>query len=271
MAKAVNKNALVKTEPTEVGPVHDYGQDAGQGFENQTSADIAIPFISILQAMSKPVQNEVEGAKAGKLYNSVTGEIYDEILFVPATTQHTYKEWVPIDDGGGFVGTHQLNSDLVRETLASAETMFQAHKLSNGHELIEAFDMFGVMVTEDGDVLGPAVLGFSSTAIKRYKGINTRLQSFQLKQPDGRKVKPPLYAHLLRVKTFLDQSPQFKWHNWEIEPANRDILNSLMSPEDARYQAGQEMHEMVKSGRAYAANDSTERASAGDDPVAGHF
>lgn len=40
---------------------HDYGVDAGAGFENQTSEDYAIPFIGVLQALSPQVGDPSDG------------------------------------------------------------------------------------------------------------------------------------------------------------------------------------------------------------------
>ena len=83
----------------------DYGSHAAEGFENQTQEDLKIPFLSVLQSNSPQCDDEnFPDARPGMIFNSVTEELADGkegVVFVPATTDHVYTEWVPIDDGGG--------------------------------------------------------------------------------------------------------------------------------------------------------------------------
>ena len=60
------KKAVAKRKSGEVATTHNYGDHAGKGFQNQTQADIAMPFLNLLQAMS-PEIDDVPGAKAGMI------------------------------------------------------------------------------------------------------------------------------------------------------------------------------------------------------------
>ncbi len=253
---------VAKAAPTDVTKF-DYGEDEGRGYEGQTAEDIAIPFITVFQALSPQVVAEMPGAKAGKLFNTVTDEIYDSFPFVPAHTEHVYTEWIPRDDGGGFVAVHQLDSEIVHKTLEAAASKFKRHDLENGNHLVETVYMYGSMLDEDWNG-SPAVLPFASTFIKRYKGVNTKLKKFTLLGADGRKKKPPIWGHLLTVGTFLDSNAQHKWHNFDIQPAKGDVKSSLMDADDERYQSAKEIGELIRAGKAKAAHETQDKAEGGD-------
>jgi len=246
---------------------YDYGAHEGAGFEHQTREDLAIPFISVLQALSPQIETMVK-AKAGMLFNTVTEELLNEILFVPATTQHVFTEWVPRDSGGGFVAVYPIDSSIVAEAKARAaesEADFGKLKMENGNDLIETFYIYGITCSME-DATGLAVIAFTSTKIKVYKRLNTRLQTFMVKQPDGRKIRPPLYGHLLRITTVGEENKKGKFHNFVIGPATEgNIMKSLLDPADPRFQAAAECKELVESGVARAAYESTDN---GDDDKA---
>ena len=57
--------------------------DANQGAQNISQEDLALPFLKILGQLSPEVNKRdgkyVEGAEPGKIINTVTNELYDEI------------------------------------------------------------------------------------------------------------------------------------------------------------------------------------------------
>lgn len=248
---------------TAVGQVIDYGEYAGAGFEHQTRDDIAIPFIAVLQALS-PQLEKLEGAKAGMLINTVTEELFkgDEgLLFVPAVTQHVYVEWVPRAKGGGFVAIHEINSDVVKQALAESK---EFGKLRVGeNDLMETFYVYGVLVDEE-QPLSMAVLAFTSTKIKVYKKFNTKVRTHLVPTADGRRVNPPLFANLTRIKSFKDKNPKGEFFNFELVPAHGDLKSSLLPPTDPRFVAAVDCKKLVESGAARAAFES-QAAGGGED------
>lgn len=246
-----------KTSPAEDNlPVAaTYADFDGMGFENQTREDITVPFIKVLQGLS-PELDTIAGAKPGKLINSVTNELADSLMFVPATTSHVYVEWVPRTQGGGFVAVHELHSPTVASAKATAEG-FNTLKTERGNDLIETFYMFGVLCDER-QPLGMAVLAFTSTKIRVYKRFNTRLQTFTLVQPDGRKVRPPLFAYLCKVGTTKEKNAKGDFYNFVLDPAGHDLPSSLLAPTDPRFAMAAECKRLVDSGRAVAAHEVAE-------------
>jgi hypothetical protein len=185
-------------------------------------------------------------AKPGMLFNTVTEELTDELLFVPATTQHVYVEWIPRDSGGGFVAVHGMDSPVVKAAKEKA-TEFGKLTLENGNDLIETFYVYGVTCNES-DSTGLAVIAFTSSKIKVYKRYNTRLQTFMLVMPDKRKVRPPLYAHLTRITTAKEKNVKGEFHNFVLAPVGDSLMAGLLKPEDPRFVAAFECKQLVESG-----------------------
>lgn len=242
--------------------VHDYGNMAGGGFEGTTQEDFAMPFLNLLQALSPEVGAEgpdkaIEGARPGMLINSVTKELYDGkdgILFVPVSTQHVYVEWKPRDSGGGIVGRHEIDSDLVTACKQAAEK-FGQYKTDEGNELIETFYMVGYTL-EDPDATEPkdiVVLPFSSTKIKVYKRIMQMLRTY--------KGRPPLFANRLRITSIAEKNNKGSFHNLDIKPINGGVGPSLIPPQlDGQLHPllvfGQHLGEQVRTGTRRMADES---------------
>lgn len=248
--------AVVENKPTDLAVFEGYGEFAGRGFQNQTQEDISIPFINLLQAMS-PEVSEIEGAKAGLFMNSVTQELMDEVEFVPAITQHVFMEWRPRAAGGGIVATHQIASDIVKAAKADSK---EFGKYKHGeNDLVETYYVFGIL-SKDGAPVGMAVLAFTSTKIKAYKQIMGRLNSFQIALGDGRRINPPLFAHLLKLTATKQRNAKGEFFVPVIQPAvENDVMKSLLQPDDPRFLMASECEKLVDSGRAQADMASQER------------
>lgn len=249
------EKALEKQGTTAVA-LHDYGVDVGSGYENQTSDDLTLPFLTVLQALSPQVmQDGLEGAKPGMLCNNATDELFpgpEGILFLPAYTQHRFVEWVPRKSGGGFVAFHEPSSEVVQRAKAGAKdfgkysTAYDEQGKLIGNDLVETFYVYGVMYGEDPQ---PFVMTFSSTKIKAYKNWNTRLRSFTVPGPDSKKIRPPLFANLTRLHTKADHNNHGDFFNVVLSPAKGSLAASLVSPDDPNYQAAREYNNLAENDR----------------------
>lgn len=243
---------------------HNYGEDAGAGFENQTSADVSIPFLAVLQAMSPQCEGEDAKYRPGQLFNTVSEEAIkgsEGILFVPGTTKHVFVEWRPRDAGGGIVNVYEPTDPVVVKAQNEA-TEFGKLKVGS-NDLIETFYVYGVHVDEDKEtVLGPLVLAFTSTKIKKYKAWNSRLNMFAHKKA-GLPAKPPLFAHLTRVTSVNDENTKGKFHNFQLAPATGEVATSLLAPDSEPLAAARQVREMVLSGAAQADYKSAGKTSGG--------
>ncbi len=236
-----------KHAPPSTAP--DYGSDAGAGFENQSNDDVKIPFLNVLQAGSPQVENS-ETLKPGMLYNTITGEGYKSVLFVPGITQHKFIEFVPREKGGGgFRGEHSPSDPLVLAA-KKASTKFGDYTLPNGNELTETFSLFGVIMNEDGTPGILAAISCASMKIKPYKDINTMIRLYQYQDATGRRVSPPLFANVLKVGTKPDSKNGKNFFNITFCPAKGSIAASLIAPDNAAYQAAKAVQQLVLSGAA---------------------
>ena len=253
------KKEMVKAEANLPVAASDYEEHEGRGFQNQTSADVAIPFINLLQDMSPEVKRKnekyIEGAEAGMFLNSVTGDLYESFVFVPAITERWFVEWKPRTEGGGLVGRHHPDSALVAKAVKASKE-FGKYTTEEGNELAETVYMFGVLSNDNGDNLGTAMLALTSTKITPYKKFNGRLSSFQLNitDEDGNLVKritPPMFAHTIRVTSKVRPSAKGDAFIPVFEAAVEDDLRkSLIGKSDARFQLAAQVEQLVDSGKA---------------------
>lgn len=254
MAKEKQTTAVAVATPNAVGAVIDYGTDAGAGFENQTKADISIPFLGVLQPMS-PQITSMNDAKPGMLFNTVTEELTDGKVgrvLVPATTRHVFVEWVPREKGGGFVASHEVGSEVVKRALAESKD-FGKYTTPNGNQLTETFYLYGMLLDSDLQPVEMATLAFTSTKITPYKRWNTKVNMFTVKTPSGAKVRPPLFAHLVKVTTTKEKNNKGEFFNFDLSPANGSVAESLLPPGHPALEAAKELRQMVDQGLAKAA------------------
>ena len=254
MAEKKKKTELAKRPDANLAQPggYDYGEDAGAGWENTGAEDFTIPFLAIVQAMSPQVQEtEAEynaDAKAGSLMNTASQELFDGkdgVDFVPCYTQHLFVEWKNRQtDGGGFVGIHASDSDVVAKAKA-ASTQFGKYTVpveeGTPHDLVETFYIYGLIVKGD-ELVTCCMVSFSSTKIKAYKSIMT-----PLRQVKGR---PPLFAFRLHITTVAEKNAKGTFHNFKIVPANGSAADSLMPPDHLFVVAGKEFKDQVAAGTA---------------------
>lgn len=254
------KNEVVKSEETAVALATGYQDEAGAGFEDLTADDMVIPRISILQKMSPQVDEDnpsyVEGAKAGAMLNSVTGEIYtkDGFRFVPVHRVHEFLEFVPRDLGGGFKGSHAPDSEVVKKAREAVGGNWGKISVVDGegagNTLNETFQVYGLLV--DGDNFAPAVLSFSSSNIKQYKRWMTMARSVQLRGQDGHRFTPPLFAHLYQVSTQYQENAKGSWYSYNVGWSEANAEASRLPADGELFTAAKALRDLVVSGAARA-------------------
>jgi len=98
------KKEMVKKGSTVPAAIN-FATDAGKGTETVDKDCLAIPFLSVLQGLSPQIET-VKGAKAGKLINTITDELFDEAIIIPCSFQRRFLRFVPREKGGGFKGDY---------------------------------------------------------------------------------------------------------------------------------------------------------------------
>lgn len=271
----------VATRPQSSVAVPDYGDEFGKGFEGQSGQDMVMPFISVLQSNSPQVEKGIgeggiEGARAGMLFNTVTGEVFDGkkgLVLVPALTRHVVVEWRPRNQGGGYVGEHPTDhepflkaQEITRRRVGKFSTSYNDKGEPNGNDLIETFYVYGVVETESGEQ-SPAALAFTSTKVAVYKRWNTKINLFFVEGPNKQKRQPPLYAHRTRLTTIGQANSEGSFHNFVLAPDGKDeagvpsIPHSLLPPDAPLFVAALGVYELAKSGGLNVAFDKQDAPS----------
>lgn len=254
-------STAVATTATSTLPAHYDAEDVGVGFEDFTSDDVAVPFISILQKGSPQVEEDnpkyVHGAKSGALYNTVSNNIYDGksgITVIPVHRVRTFIEWIPKDQGGGLVQVYQPDAPEVQRALSNAGRQYGKIKINDNNDLVETFSMFCLLVKEDG-TFERAIISFSSSQISVYKRWMTMAQSINVITADGRLIVPPMFAHKYRLSTVFTQKKDYTWYKFAVRFEGETAEASRLMPNDILYQASKEFRAMVLRGAARAAFD----------------
>jgi hypothetical protein len=266
---AIKTQAQTSTALTTV----DYGDYGNAGFENTSQDDFAVPFLDILQGQSPEVES-LESAKPGMFHNTVTDDLFDGktgVSVIVVSTAHEFVEWVPRNQGGGIVGRHKVDSDVVADARSRADK-FNELKTENGNDLVETYYAYLILNLPEGPV--PAVLSCSSTRIKPYKAMMTKANMIMIPGPDGVKRKPPLFAHKFLLTTAKRKNNDGEWHTFEVafDAPDKSAAGARLAPADDLFQAAVEFWEVIKAG-AFTTNEAgeakareTSNAGSGDVP-----
>ena len=136
MSKAVAKTEEAKL-PAEL--MADFLEDAGEGLDYRPD-ELTIPRLQLIQALSPEVKKKepkyIEGAEVGDIFNTVTRDFWsgeDGIRVVICFQITRFNEWIPRDQGGGFVQELSAESrDVQQATREGAR-----ETLPNGNELVK--------------------------------------------------------------------------------------------------------------------------------------
>ena len=262
------QTAMTPPPATQAMEVFDYGEDAGQGFENNDMSFRKLPMLVVLQSNSPQVVESKGKIHAGQLYNTVTEEVFDEVVVIPAVLDKCFLQFVPRDDGGGFRGRLLADSKVVKDAIARNEgrsigklPLPQPNDPKTGkpqptHELVENYEMYAI-TTRGDDTAGFAVIPFQSTKIKVLRAWNSQIEQFAPKL-GGKQFRPreiPMFAHRVKITTEIETNSKGTYFVPVLSPAmgGDDLVKSLIGRNDPRYQAAKQLHDDVLAGHAKAA------------------
>lgn len=224
-----NEVATAKNTALSADLLDDMMLDAGEGAA--FSADeMQIPFVRLLQALSPQLNKKkaeyIDGASSGDAFNNVTGQYWDGeqgLTVIPCYQTTKYLEFTPREMGGGFRGEINPNNPVLQQTTRSGSKEI----LPNGNELVKSDQHFCLIVDEDGGYQ-PAVIDMKSTQLKVSRRWKTQIAMQKVTLPDGRKVTPPVFATMWKLRSVEESNDQGSWSNWAVEKVgmveNRDML-----------------------------------------------
>ena len=229
---AKSNGELKVPSPAEVTELEEaFTLDAGKGFEEVTTADIQIPFLRIIQAMSPQINKKdpsyIEGASQGDIFNTVTSKYWDGeegVVVLPVYYQMKQLEFIPRTQGGGFVGELSADSQEVKTAVRDKDTGLEL--LTNGNELVRTAQYY-VKIVHDENNLENAIIDMKKTQLKKYR---LWMSMMTMQRHNG--VALPMYANTYRLKTVEDGNDKGSWNTWSISHENR--VPSLEAYNDAK-------------------------------------
>tara|TARA_Y100000592_G_C5353522_1_gene260016 strand:- start:45 stop:791 length:747 start_codon:yes stop_codon:yes gene_type:complete len=235
MSKTNNKKA--------VSILEEMSKDSGGGFEEVTSSDVQIPFIRVIQAMSPQIKKSdsafIKGAGQGDIFNTVTKQFWsaeDGILVIPTYFQQKLLEFVPREQGGGFVGELKASSEEVKKAQRNDAG---AELLENGNELVRTAQHYVKIVHDDG-TLENAIVDMKKTQLKKSR----QWMSIMMMQKHNGKTLPS-FSQIYRLKTVEEGNDKGSWYSWSVE--HEKMVESIESYNDAK-----SFHTSIKSGELTA-------------------
>ena len=186
--------------------------DAAQGAQNISQEDLALPFLKILGQLSPEVNKRdgkyVEGAEPGKIINTVTNELFDEIQIVPCHYKRQYIEWQ--DRGtstGAPVAIHEADSDIISQTTRGKD---YKDRLPNGNYLDNTAQHFVLAV---GSTPQTALISMKGTQLKVSRKWNSMMMGIKMQGKNGL-FTPPTYSHIYNLKTVKMSNDKGNWIGW---------------------------------------------------------
>lgn len=208
---------VAKKDSTAVALADLLSDEAGFGTEFQKE-ELAIPFVKILQAMSNEVKKSegeyVEGAEEGDLYHTVTNKAYKKLLFVPCRFQHLLNQWRTREAGGGFVAAFEAGDPAAPKTVKDE---FRDVVVDNPETYIDnTLQYIGLVMDDDGNNLGPAVVSFKSTGLKIARRFNAAISAKKLRKSDGSEFRAPIFSHMYELTTKSERNAKGSWFSYEV-------------------------------------------------------
>jgi len=198
-------------------PANTFEDDMGKGLGEIGQKDLALPFLKILAQLSPEVNKRdgkyVEGAEAGMIYNSVTGELYngvEGINVIPCFYKLEYLEWKDRGEGlGAPIAIYPSSSDILSKTKADANYKDRLH---NGNYIERTASHFVIIL---GDSPSTALISMKSTQLKISRKWNSMMSGLKLKGKNGLFTPPP-YSHIYNLKTVQMSNDKGTWFGWDV-------------------------------------------------------
>ena len=234
MAENENKNEIAEAKTTALSTFDDSLLSGGTGLEETTTEDFAIPFIRVLQPMSPQLQKKhgsfVEGASAGDLYNTVTGEAFDGdkgISIIPCAYNKKYIEWIPREKGGGLVNA---GHDISILSKCTRDDESRRYYTPEGNEIVETAQFFILVVA--GETAQQAVLAFTSTQLGVSRKWLTMLRMARVQNSKGESVEAPMFAYTYRLTTTTQSNDEGSWNGYSINQEGATDMSLAMMAKD---------------------------------------
>ena len=231
----------------------DFFENAGEGLEDFSQSDMLIPYVRIIQALSKELQKNhskyIQGAEQGTFVNSATRKLYGGekgFYAIPVSFGHRYMAWRPNNAGPA----HDYGDD---STVYNSITEDDKYKRidADGNEVTDSMQFFVILVDKETFEYEIAVLTFGGSQSKKSRGWSTIINNRQVRNPKtGALMRPAIYFFAYDVTTQPESNEQGSWYGFSITEA-KNVMDLTHGKEI--YRTAKELRERITAGEVKAA------------------
>jgi hypothetical protein len=145
----------------------------GLGNENVDANSLTIPKLDIIQSLSPQKQKSspkyIEGAEEGKIFDSLSGELYDSVFLINLMYETSWTVFKQRKFGGGFEGSF--------DTEADARKYLEDQQLDpKQYDVVESGIHKCLMLDENGNPKQPVLIYMTGSKQRISKQWNTAIQ-----------------------------------------------------------------------------------------------
>ncbi len=238
----------------------DFFADAGSGLEDFKQSDLLIPYVRIIQALSKELQRNhakfIQGAEQGQFVNSATRKLYPadgKLLVVPVSFGHRYMAWRPNNAGPAY----DMGADDSK--FNSTEPDGEGKRFDGeGNQLTDSLQFFTLLINKETNEFEVAVLNFGGSQSRKGKGwasqINNRMERYPAGNPRaGELMRPAIWFYSYELTTVPESNDKGSWYGFSI--AEGPKVMGLPNGKEI-FRTASELRKRIEGGEVKAAVES---------------
>jgi hypothetical protein len=233
----------------------DFFADAGEGLQDFSQTDYLIPYVRIIQALSKELQKNhakfLKGAEQGMFVNSATRKLISGetgFLAIPVSFNHRYMAWLPNNAGPAYdMGDDPSKFNSVQPLTEGKDKGKRFDE--EGNQLTDALQFFILLVNKETGEFEVAVLNFAASQARKGRGWVSTIGN-RMERRDGQLIRPAIYFYSYEITTVPESNDQGSWYGFLISegPKVMDLENGKEI-----FRTAKELRARIKAGEVKAA------------------
>jgi hypothetical protein len=189
------------------------------GLEDFSQGDFLVPYVRIIQALSKELQRGhakfLEGAQNGDFVNSATRKTMSGekgFYAIPVHYSKRYQAWKPNNGGpAADYGASSIEYDALQPNDKGKRID------SMGNEVTETAQYFVLIVDIETGDYEMAVLSFGGSQMKKSRQWNSLIASRRERRADGSSIVPAMFFYSYHITSTPESNDQGQWYGFSIK------------------------------------------------------